>query len=100
MIIPPREWLRSAGEQRLVLRPPAGGGRIVYHERLPLVSFVEAVAGVTAREPRFRPSARLAPVRMVTEEGELGAWGELAGHLDGVPMCWFFGGVCLDEFTT
>lgn len=78
MIHPPQEWPRTVGEHRLTLYPP-GGGRIRYHERLPVRSLVDTARDLAVADERFAAVSPSPPRRLVTDEGEYAGWTTLRG---------------------
>jgi hypothetical protein len=100
MIVPPAGWRQSFGANLLVLRPPDGGGRIRYYERLRPPRRLDAVlAYCLERDREYRLERVERPRRLITSEGEYAAC--LAATLrqaDGAAARRWVGAVFSDEF--
>jgi hypothetical protein len=80
--------------------PPQLGARFRYFERLrPQPSFSNIVDRAIARDPEFRPHQLGEMMRLVTVEGEYGAWVAMQGWRDGRAVK-HIGAVFMDEFAT
>jgi hypothetical protein len=96
VITPPQGWLVEVGVQRVVLSHPSRSGRVVYHERLPVEPFAVLVDRLVAPPG----TARAAPLRLVTAEGEHAAWQVLDGEDSLGRVRHHVGAVLIDEFAT
>jgi hypothetical protein len=96
VITPPKEWLRSAAHQMLLLRPPVGEGRVRCYLQLPLEPFAAVVRRVVDADPGFVAESRDGPHRLSTLEGEFGCWAELVGTLRGRPARRWIAAIVLD----
>jgi hypothetical protein len=98
MVTPPPTWQRLGGMQVLTLVPPTGRGRVRVHERLPLTGFDAVVATLLAEDLTFRPAVVSPVSRLVSLEGEYGAWVGLAGSASGARVHRWIGALCGDDF--
>lgn len=99
MIELPADWIQQPGVQVLSAYPPGLGARMRYFERLrPQPSFATIVKTMLATDPEFvvRDVGEL--VRVVTREGEYGAWTAIDGRRQGSRAMRFIGAAFLDEF--
>jgi hypothetical protein len=81
--------------------PPDRGARIRYYERLtPQPSFSVIVARMLASDPSFEPGYIGDMQRLVSLEGEYGAFVAIDGRRDGSAAMKFVGALFLDEFAT
>lgn len=81
--------------------PLAGGGRFRYHERLrPQPSFATIVKKLLAADADFRVQHISETLRIITREGEYGAWVRIAGRRASASAMRYIGAVFVDEFAT
>ena len=80
----PSEWVQHFGSNLVTAYPPGGGGRFRYHERLrPQPSFSAIVSRMLASDPDFTVHHVGELLRLVTAEGEYGAWVKIDGLREG-----------------
>jgi hypothetical protein len=97
----PSDWNQQFGANLTTVFPPDLGARFRYHERLrPQPSFAQIVERVLARDPDFRVHEVGEMLRVVTHEGEYGAWVRVDGQRDGAQVARFIGAAFLDDFAT
>ena len=97
----PSEWRQHFGVDLVTALPPELGARFRYHERLrPQPSFSTIVHDVLARDPEFVVHEVGDMVRIVTVEGEYGAWVRIDGVREGRRAVRFIGAVLADELAT
>lgn len=95
----PVEYTQHVGEHLLTAYPPKGGGRFRYWERLrPARSFSSVVEHVLGQDPDFSVRSFGNTLRIVTKEGEYGAWVGIEGIRDGGRAQHYVGAVFMDEF--
>lgn len=95
----PAEWRQQFGVQLVTAYPPQGGGRFRYFERLrPQPSFSAILDTLLATDPAFVVHELGEPQRIVTGEGEYGAWVQLVGRREGSRAMRYIGAVFLGEF--
>jgi hypothetical protein len=97
MIEPPAGWRQSFGAHIVTLHPPTGGGRIRYHERLPVRGLLATVRALVGADPSYRMETVGKSVPVVTEEGEHGVIVPLRGLHAGLPVARLLGIVMTDE---
>jgi hypothetical protein len=97
----PTDWRQHFGANLVTAYPPAGGGRFRYHERLrPQPTFSTIVSSLLASDPDFRVHAVGEMLRVVTVEGEYGAWVKLQGVREGSRAERYVGAVFMGDFAT
>lgn len=97
----PSEWVQQFGYNVVTAYPPESGARFRYYERIrPCPSFAQLVDRVLAQDPAFRVHQLGTVERIVTGEGEYGAWLRVDGHRDGARAVRFIGAVFTEEFAT
>jgi hypothetical protein len=97
----PDEWIQHVGANLTTAYPRAMGARFRYHERVqPQPSFATIVDRILAGDPEFHAHEVGAMNRIVTLEGEYGAWVRIDGRRDGAHAVHFIGAVFMDEFAT
>lgn len=100
MIQFPSEWVQHFGVNLVTAYPPQLGARFRYFERVrPQPSFSTIVDRAIARDPEFRPHQLGEMTRLVTVEGEYGAWVAIEGWREGRAVK-HIGAVFMDEFAT
>ena len=99
-VIPfPSAWTQQFGVHITTAFPPDLGARFRCYERLrPQPSFSAVVELALASDPEFRVHSIGDMDRIVTHEGEYGAWVAIEGRREGTPAARFIGAVFLDEF--
>jgi hypothetical protein len=101
VILFPGEWRQTFGVNLTSAVAPELGARFRYHERIrPQPSFSKIVARALASDPEFRPRELGEVVRVVTVEGEYGAWVVVTGQREGLPAMRYIGSAFLDDFAT
>ncbi|MFN0251344.1 MAG: hypothetical protein ACKV2T_31000 [Kofleriaceae bacterium] len=97
----PAGWPQIVGSNVVSAFPPDLGARIRYYERLaPQPSFAVIVARMLASDPSFVPAQIGEMQRVVSLEGEYGAYVAIDGRRDGSAAMKFVGALFLDEFAT
>ncbi len=97
----PSEWTQLFGVDLVSAFPPNLGARFRYHERLRAQrTFSEIVQYFLAADLDFRPHQVGDMLRVVTLEGEYGAWVRIDGQRDGREAVHFVGAVFMDDFAT
>lgn len=97
----PADWVQHFGVHLHTGYPPELGARFRVHERLrPQPRFSEIVEQAIASDPDFRVRNVGDMARIVTVEGEYGAWVELEGQRQSGEARRFVGAVFLDEFAS
>jgi len=101
MIAFPTEWVQQSGVHVVTAYPPDRGSRFRWFERVrPCPTFGQIVDRILARDPWFRV-ADVGPMRrIVTSEGEYGAWVRIDGHRGGAATARFVGAVLTEEFAS
>ncbi|MGN6107284.1 MAG: hypothetical protein ACTHU0_19405 [Kofleriaceae bacterium] len=95
----PSDWVQQFGVNLATALPPELGARFRYHERLrPQPSFSTIVQRFLASDPEFKVHQLGEMVRVVTTEGEYGAWVAVEGRREGARAMRYLGAVFLDEF--
>lgn len=95
----PSDWVQQFGVNLVTAYPPGGGGRFRYFERLrPQPSFSAIVSQILASDPDFKVHAVGETLRMVTLEGEYGAWVKLEGLREGAKARRYLGALFLGDF--
>ncbi len=80
----PSDWVQQFGANLITAYPEAGGGRFRYYERLrPQPSFSAIVNRMLASDPDFKVHQVGEMLRIVTAEGEYGAWVKIEGWREG-----------------
>jgi hypothetical protein len=97
MIAPPPGWTQHFGANLVTLYPPEGGGRIRYHQRCAGRTFRRIVDEVLAKDPLFRVEMVMPPARVISDEGEYGAWVVLRGTRDGTRAMRYVGAIMTDD---
>lgn len=99
MIVFPANWTQHFGEHLITAYPPQGGGRYRYHERLrPASDFTTVVERLLREDPAFRVTTIGEASKIVTEEGEYGAWVKIEGLRESSPAQRFIGVVFTEDF--
>lgn len=97
----PSDWVQQFGANLITAYPEAGGGRFRYYERLrPQPSFSAIVNRMLASDPDFKVHQVGEMLRIVTAEGEYGAWVKIEGWREGTRARRYIGAVFMDEFAT
>ena len=97
----PADWDTRYGANLVTLRRPALSARISYQERLhPQPSFSSIIERVLDADPEFRAQQFGTPQRVVTLEGEYGAWISIRGQRGDVRAMRCVGEVLMGEFAT
>lgn len=97
----PSGWPQIVGSNVVSVFPPDRGARIRYYERLaPQPSFAVIVARMLASDPLFEPIQIGDMHRLVSLEGEYGAWVAIDGRRDGSAAMKMIAALFLDEFAT
>jgi hypothetical protein len=97
----PSDWIHHFGADVVTAVPPDGGGRFRYFLRLrPQPSFATIIRRVVATDPAFRVQHVGPMIRVVTGEGEYGAWVRLDGTRAGGRALRTIGAVFLGEYAT
>jgi hypothetical protein len=97
----PSGWPQIVGSNVVSAFPPERGARIRYYERVtPQPSFAVIVARMLASDPLFEPVQIGDMQRLVSLEGEYGAWVAIDGRRDGSAAMKLVGALFLDEFAT
>jgi hypothetical protein len=97
----PSAWIQLFGVNLVSAFPPDLGARFRYHERLrPQPSFSAIVHRFLSEDTDFTPHHVGEMVRVVTHEGEYGAWARIDGQRDGRHAVHFVGAVFMDDFAT
>lgn len=97
----PSEWVQHFGSNLVTAYPPGGGGRFRYHERLrPQPSFSAIVSRMLASDPDFTVHHVGELLRLVTAEGEYGAWVKIDGLREGSRAVRYIGAVFMGDFAT
>ncbi len=97
----PGEWVQQFGMNLVTAFPPELGARFRYHERLrPQPSFSTIVERSLASDPDFTVLQVGDMERIVTIEGEYGAWVRIDGRREGRTAVRFIGAVFVDEFAS
>lgn len=95
----PAEWRQQFGVQLVTAYPPGGGGRFRYFDRLrPQPSFSSVLDMILATDGAFVVHEVGEPQRIVTDEGEYGAWVQVTGRREGSRAVRYIGAVFLGEF--
>lgn len=95
----PADWILHHGVELATAYPPDLGARYRYYERWqPQPSFAAIVERVLASDPELRVHQVGEAVRVVTTEGEYGAWVAVEGRREGKEAMRFIGAVFLDHF--
>lgn len=99
MIVFPANWTQHFGEHLVTAYPPKGGGRFRYFERLrPAFDFASIVEKLISEDAAFRVTTIGETSKIVTEEGEYGAWVKIEGLRDHAPAQRFIGVVFTEDF--
>ncbi|MGE0403153.1 MAG: hypothetical protein AB7T06_40980 [Kofleriaceae bacterium] len=97
----PGEWVQQFGMNMVTAYPPDLGARFRYCERLrPQPSFATIVERSLASDPDFAVHHVGEMIRIVTVEGEYGAWVRIDGRREGRAAAKFIGAVFVDEFAS
>jgi hypothetical protein len=97
----PSEWVPQFGAHLTTAFPPTLGARVRYYERLrPQPSFGKVVQRILASDLEFRVHHAGEMTKLVTAEGEYGAWIALDGRREGAPAKRFIAVVFMEEFAT
>jgi hypothetical protein len=97
----PAEWETRYGANLVILRHPTLSARISYQERLhPQPSFSSIIERVLDADPEFRAQQFGTPQRVVTLEGEYGAWISIRGQRRDARAMRCVGEVLMGEFAT
>ena len=97
----PSGWVQQFGVNLVTAFPPQMGARFRYHERLrPQPRFSTIVQRMLAADPEFKVHHVGEMVRVVTREGEYGAWVPIEGRREGSRARRFVGAVFMDDFAT
>lgn len=97
----PSEWITHFGANLVTTYPPDLGARFRYYERVvPQPSFSAIVGRALQNDPLFRAQSFGEMARIVTREGEYGAFVSIDGEREGSRAMKFVGAVFLDEFAT
>ncbi len=97
----PPEWVQKFGVDLVTAFPPEMGARFRYHERLrPRPSFSAVLDRLLGVDPDFKVHQVGEMTRIVTTEGEYGAWVRIDGHRDGAQAARFVGAVFMEDFAT
>jgi hypothetical protein len=101
MLAFPAEWAQETGPQVVTAIPPNLGARFRYTERVrPCPRFGQIVDRVLERDPWFRVTDIGPMRRIVTLEGEYGAWVRIDGLRKGAPATRFVGAVLTEDFAS
>ncbi len=101
MVAFPSEWVQQFGYHVVTAYPREMGARFRYYERIrPCPTFHQLVDRVLDQDPAFRVHQLGTIARIVTNEGEYGAWVRIDGIRDGVRAVRFVGAVFTEEFAT
>ncbi len=99
MIPFPAHWIQHHGVELATAYPPDQGARFRFFERWqPQPGFAAIVERVLASDPALRVHSIGETLRVVTREGEYGAWVAVEGQRDGSEAMRFIGAVFLDHF--
>ena len=97
----PSEWQHHFGANIATAIPERLGARFRYFDRIvPLPSFAEIVDRMLATDPEFRVREIGDMVRIITVEGEYGAWVAIEGRREGGRAMRYIGAAFLDDFAT
>jgi hypothetical protein len=97
----PKDWIQHFGVDLVTATPPDGGGRFRYFLRLrPQGPFSAIVRRVLATDPAFRVQHVGPMAKVVTAEGEYGAWVRVEGTRAGARALRTVGAVFLGDFAT
>lgn len=97
----PSEWVQQFGVNLVTAYPSGGGARFRYFERLrPQPSFSAIAAQILASDPDFKVHSVGEMIRVVTFEGEYGAWVKLEGLREGSKNMRYLGAVFMGDFAT
>ena len=101
MIQFPSAWVQHFGVQLATAYPPELGARFRYFERLrPEQSFSRIVERMIDGDPEFRVHEVGQMRRLVTAEGEYGAWIAIEGRREGGRAMKYIGAAFLGDFAT
>lgn len=97
----PDEWIQHVGANLATAYPPELGARFRCYRRVqPQPSFATIVDQTLSGDPAFEVHEVGAMNRIVTREGEYGAWVRIDGQRDGARAVHFVGAVFMDDFAT
>jgi hypothetical protein len=97
----PAEWEIRYGANVTLLRRRDLAAQLGYHERIhPQPSFSSIIARVLDDDPEFRAQQFGTPQRVVTCEGEYGAWIAIEGRRGDARAMRWVGAVLMGEFAT
>ena len=97
----PSDWVQRFGVNLVTAYPPSGGGRFRYVARLyPQPSFSTILNQILASDPEFKVHHIGPLVRVITGEGEYGAWVKIQGLREGSKAVRYVGAVFLGDFAT
>lgn len=101
MVAFPSEWIQHFGVHLATAYPPDLGARFRYYERLrPQLGFTAIVHQILTGDPDFKVHHIGEMTRIVTGEGEYGAWVRIDGQREGTHAVHFVGAVFMDDFAT
>lgn len=98
MIVFPSQWTLHFGEHLVTAYPP-GGGRYRYFERLrPTPDFAAIVEKILAGDLAFKVISVGETIKLVTPEGEYGAWVRIHGMRGNAAEQRYIGAVFAEDF--
>ena len=98
MILFPAEWKQHFGEHLVTAYTPSGG-RYRFYERLrPAPDFASIVERLLLTDPSFQVTQLGETVKLVTQEGEYGAWVRIQGIRDNRPAQHCIGAIFMEDF--
>lgn len=101
MLLLPADWVTHFGANLVTTYPPGLGARFRYFERLaPQPGMASIVQRALHNDPAFRAHGVGEMTRLVTREGEYGAYVEIDGEREGSRATKLVGAVFVDEFAT
>lgn len=99
MILFPNTYTQHVGEHLVTAYPPEGGGRFRYLERLrPAQDFGTLIEKTLQEDSAFRASSIGKTTKIVTLEGEYGAWVPVFGTREQSQARHYIGAVFTEEF--
>jgi hypothetical protein len=97
----PSDWVQHSGVDLITAYPPELGARVRYFERVrPMPAFSRIVDRAIASDPDFFVHHVGDPIRIVTVEGEYGAWVGVEGRREGSRAMRYVAAAFMDDFAT